>query len=203
MPEDGKIYVDPQTGATIFDDGERVMPSEDDTPIETDSEGRGSAFGIPDEPAAATPQGAVPAAPVAAPPAAAPVLAQPVPGSPPPPPPSGDLVAELQARGVTSAAIHQRIAAAVEAGGPNQADALGWLENAVATVKARALAAELERREQREAGLALAREHPELFGLRPKSAAPAQAPPTPAPATPAGTPPEMLDLDTARILGLA
>jgi len=82
MPEDGRIYVDPTSGATIFDDGEQRMPSEDDTPIETDSEGRGDIFGIPDELAAQqpTPQVAAPAAPAPAPtPASAPVsVAQPV-----------------------------------------------------------------------------------------------------------------------------
>jgi len=198
---EGEIFTDPVTGATIFDTGERPMKIEDDTPIETDREGRGDIFGIPDELAAQQPtaQGAVPAAPVAAPAAASPAIARPVPGSPPPPPPSGDLVAQLQARGVTSAAIHQRIAAAVEAGGPNQADAIGWLENAVATVQARALAAELEKREQREAGLAIAREHPEIFGLHRKAAAPA---PPAAPAK-AAAPAETLSIEDARILGLA
>jgi hypothetical protein len=100
---------------------------------------------------------------------------------------------------VTSAGIHQRIASAVQAAGPEEGQALAWLENAGAIVQARALATELEKRERLQDGLALAKEHPEIFGLHRKAAAPA---PPAAPAK-AAAPAETLSIEDARFLGLA
>lgn len=56
MTEDGTLYTDPTTGATIFDDGSRMMPPQAADPIVVDEDGRGSVFGdVPEEAAAPAP----------------------------------------------------------------------------------------------------------------------------------------------------